>query len=742
MSCTVYGSFPQFVQTSFSPIFAAHFYNEQYFIMSIIQQIREKYAAVSIAVIALSLIGFILTDYFAGRGGSGNSQPTSIGSVNGTDIDINTFNERLTEMENGYRSQGMDVNDEMRQQLNEMLWNNEVEEIILTNEYDKLGLTFSAADMEEALYGTNPPPALAQQFKDAAGNYDPAAARQFINSLKKKKANDPQRIYIERNIIDYLIQNGLRMKYASLLSGAVFYPKWLSDKELNDQSSIASISYVAVPYTTISDSAVKVTDEDINAYVRKHKNEFKQTESRSISYVVFDAAPNSTDSAAALSEVVKAKDSFATATDAAQFIIANNSTTAFFDGYVLKSTMQVPNADTIRSLSVGAVYGPYIDGGNYVLAKMLSKRELPDSVKCRHVLIGTVDQQTGQQIMTDSAASKLIDSIKNAINGGASWADLVKKYNPQSDGSRENNGEMTFTAMQIQSPNFAKEFGQFILLDGKQGERKVVKTNFGYHFIEIMEQKKIEPAYKIAYFSRTVEPSDETINTASTAAAQFAAEARNAKQFDATVTQKKLVPRVAEVRPTDYTIIGLGGARNLVRWIYENETGDVSEPTTLGDKVIVALIVEERAEGLPDAKTARLQVESIIRNQKKAQEIISKIGNNRDLNQVATSFKTNVLRADSISFYSPFIPGLGMEPKLTGAAFNPANKGKVGEPVTGASGVFLFRTENVGLVPAANAAYTDRRAQMEAGMKQSSANASLQSLRTAATVKDRRIKFY
>ena len=742
MSCTVYGSFPQFVQTSFSPIFAAHFYNEQYFIMSIIQQIREKYAAVSIAVIALSLIGFILTDYFAGRGGSGNSQPTSIGSVNGTDIDINTFNERLTEMENGYRSQGMDVNDEMRQQLNEMLWNNEVEEIILTNEYDKLGLTFSAADMEEALYGTNPPPALAQQFKDAAGNYDPAAARQFINSLKKKKANDPQRIYIERNIIDYLIQNGLRMKYASLLSGAVFYPKWLSDKELNDQSSIASISYVAVPYTTISDSAVKVTDEDINAYVRKHKNEFKQTESRSISYVVFDAAPTSTDSAAALSEVVKAKDSFATATDAAQFIIANNSTTAFFDGYVLKSTMQVPNADTIRSLSLGAVYGPYIDGGNYVLAKMLSKRELPDSVKCRHVLIGTVDQQTGQQIMTDSAASKLIDSIKNAINGGASWADLVKKYNPQSDGSRENNGEMTFTAMQIQSPNFAKEFGQFILLDGKQGERKVVKTNFGYHFIEIMEQKKIEPAYKIAYFSRTVEPSDETINTASTAAAQFAAEARNAKQFDATVTQKKLVPRVAEVRPTDYTIIGLGGARNLVRWIYENETGDVSEPTTLGDKVIVALIVEERAEGLPDAKTARLQVESIIRNQKKAQEIISKIGNNRDLNQVATSFKTNVLRADSISFYSPFIPGLGMEPKLTGAAFNPANKGKVGEPVTGALGVFLFRTENVGLVPAANAAYTDRRAQMEAGMKQSSANASLQSLRTAATVKDRRIKFY
>ncbi|MBP6687216.1 MAG: SurA N-terminal domain-containing protein, partial [Lacibacter sp.] len=554
--------------------------------MSIIQQIREKYAAVSIAVIALSLIGFILTDYFAGRGNGTGSQPTSLGSVNGKDIDVNAFSDRLVEMENGYRSQGMDVNEEMRQQLIEMLWNNEVEETILTNEYEKLGLTFSSADMNEALYGSNPPPALAQQFRDPqTGAYDANAARQFINSLKKKKATDEQRVYVERNIIDYIVQNGLRTKYTALLAGSVFYPKWLSDKDLNDQSSIASISYVAVPYTTISDSAVKVSDEDINAYVRKHKNEFKQDESRAISYVIFDAAPNAADSAFALGEVNKQYSGFATSTDAAQFIIANNSGTAFYDGYILKSALQVPNADSIRSLPVGGVFGPYQDGGNYVIAKMIAKRDLPDSVKCRHILVGTVDQQTGQSTMTDSVAAKLIDSIKNAANGGANWGELVKKYNPLSDGSRENNGEMTFTSNQIQAPNFAKEFAQFVLFDGKPGERKVVKTNFGYHYIEIMEQKKIETAYKIAYFSRTVLPSDETISTASTAAAQFAAEARNAKQFDETTTKKKLIPRIAELKPTDYSIIGLGGARNLVKWVYENKVGNVSEPTTLGDKV-------------------------------------------------------------------------------------------------------------------------------------------------------------
>ena len=280
------------------------------------------------------------------------------------------------------------------------------------------------------------------------------------------------------------------------------------------------------------------------------------------------------------------------------------------------------------------------------------------------------------------------------------------------------------------------------MLDGKPGERKVVKTSFGYHLVEILEQKKIEPAYKIAYFSRAIQPSDETISTASTAAAQFASEARNAKQFDEAITKKKLVPRVAEVRPTDYSIIGLGGARNLVKWVYENKVGNVSEPTTLGDKVVVALIAEEKEEGTPDAKTARIQVESIVRNQKKAAQIIGQIGNNRDLNQIATSFKTNVLRADSISFFSPFIPGVGMEPKVTGAAFNPAVKGKSSEPIAGSTAVFVIRTENVGLQPAGNSAYNDRRLQMEAGLKQNAANAALQALRKAAKVKDRRIKFY
>ncbi len=711
--------------------------------MSIIQQIREKYAAVSIAVIALSLVGFILTDYFSSRNNMGGSQPTTIGEVNGKSISINEFDSKLTEMENGYRQQGMDVNDDMRQQIIEMLWGNEVEQTVMNAEYEKLGLTFTSADLNEALYGDNPPPVLSQQFKnEQTGAYDAAAARQFINSMRKKKATDPQRQYVERNIIDYLIQNGLRAKYNALLAGSTYYPKWLSDKDITDQSSIASISYVAIPYASISDSTIKVSDDEINTYVKKHKNEFKQEESRVISYILFDAAPSTLDTIQAMSDVLKQREPFSSSTDVAQFLLANNSKTQFEEAYKMKASLPVVYADSIRSLPIGAVYGPYLDGGSYVLAKMIAKRDLPDSVKCRHILVGTTDQQTGQPIMSDSVALKLIDSIKNAVNGGANWGEMVQKYNPLSDGSRQNNGEMTFAANQIQAPNFAKEFGQFILLDGKPGDKKVVKTSFGYHYIEILEQKKFEPAYKIAYFSKAVEASDETTSSASTAAAQFAAESRNAKQFEATARTKKLSPRIAEVKPNDYSIVGIGGSRSLIKWIFENKVGKVSEPTSVADKFIVALIAEEKEEGLPDAKTARPQVEGIIRNQKKAKEIISKIGNNRDLNAIATSFKTNVLRADSVEFLAPFIAGIGNEPKLAGAAFNPAVKGKVGDPVAGNTAVFVIKTESVGLTAATIMDYNQRRMQMESGVKQSVGNNSVQALRKAAKVKDRRIKFY
>jgi peptidyl-prolyl cis-trans isomerase D len=154
--------------------------------MSVIQKIREKYAAVSIAVIALSLIGFILMDALSSRSSLFTGNQTVVGEVNGEKINIQDFDANLNEMENNYRQQGMEVNENMRQQLIEMLWNTKVDETLMNNQYAKLGLVFSSADLNDALYGDNPPQVLAEQFKnEKTGAYDAEAARHFINSLRK-----------------------------------------------------------------------------------------------------------------------------------------------------------------------------------------------------------------------------------------------------------------------------------------------------------------------------------------------------------------------------------------------------------------------------------------------------------------------------------------------------------------------------------------------------------------------------
>ncbi|MBU6158321.1 MAG: SurA N-terminal domain-containing protein [Bacteroidetes bacterium] len=707
--------------------------------MSVIQKIREKYAAVSIAVIALSLIGFILMDALSSRSSLFGANSTIIGEVNGEDISFQEFDTELSDMENNYRQQGMQVDENMRQQLIEMLWNNKVDEVLMEKEYDKLGLVFSAADLNEALYGENPPPALAQQFKnEKTGAYDSEAARKFINGLRKKKANDPQRQFVEKNLISYLISSGIKNKYSTLLSGSVFYPKWLHELENKNENSFISFSYVNIPYTTINDSTIQVTDEEINAYVKKHPKQYKQEKSRSISYAVFNAAPSAADSITVRNALLTQLENFKSATDNEQFLNANGSALSYNDGYVLSSKLQVPNADSIKALADGATYGPYQDASNFVIAKMIAKRNLPDSVKCRHILIATKDAQSGQVTLADTVAKKRADSIAAAIASGSDFATLAKQFSSD-PGSKDKGGEYEFSSQQFSS--LAKPFAEFIFYK-PVSSKEVVKTDFGWHYIEVLEQKKFETAYKVAYFAKTIEAGNETVNAASTAATQFAAITRDVAGFEKNCAQQKITPATADIKPNEFSITGLGAARRLIKWVYENKEGTVSEPETIGDKYIVAVITKIKEEGLMDAATAKASVEPLLKTKKKAKQITDKIGNKRDLNAIAQSFSISVLKADSVTFASPFISNIGSDPLVLGAAFNPTQFQKVSNPLAGNSGVFLIKPEQKGMKSSQNLDYIAKRNQTEQGLKGSLSYRSSESLKKSADIDDSRIKFY
>ena len=144
-----------------------------------------------------------------------------------------------------------------------------------------------------------------------------------------------------------------------------------------------------------------------------------------------------------------------------------------------------------------------------------------------------------------------------------------------------------------------------------------------------------------------------------------------------------------------FVIFVIGAARNIVRWVYEKEVNDVSEPFELGDNYVVAVITAEEKKGLASVAAARSQVEGIIRDKKKAEKIKSTI-KGKTLEAIAADAKAIVQRADSIGFSFAMITGLGNEPKLVGAAFNKALINKVSEPIAANSGVYTISVNAVG----------------------------------------------
>jgi peptidyl-prolyl cis-trans isomerase D len=722
--------------------------------MSVIQSIREKYAKWAVIAIALALLGFILTDYFQAKNRMGPGNSTTLGSVNGKKIDYVNFETRLKAMTDREaaqaQQQGREYDEASRQQANERLWNADVEEIIMTDAFKKAGIDVGSKEFNDWLFGQNPPDNLRQQFSDQQGNYDGAAAQNEINRMRRS-TNALEREQIDQflNAVEY---SRKLEKYNALLTSSIYYPKWYVEKQNTEAALLAKVAFVAYPYSKIKDSAVTVSDKEIEEYVKKHEDQFRQEEARSVAYVIFDAAPTSADSAAVSKQLSELKPEFETTTEPARFLSRYGSTRSYEDVFVGKSriTEPAPAKDSLFALSKGAVYGPYLSEHTYALAKMIDSRSLPDSVKCRHVLVGSDPSQGG---FPDSVASKKMDSIKAAIEGGAPWADMVLRYNPESDGSRQTNGEMTFSSYDIQQPNFAKEFAQFILFDGKKGERKIVKTSFGYHYIEIMDLMNPGPHYKIAYLSKNITASDETERTALDDAGTFASEVQDLKTFDATVAKSgnKLVKREAVgIRPNDATIQGLetfGASRTLVREIYKADEGDVLNPESVGDaktgrKYVVAIVTDILKEGVQPAYIARPRVERELKDKKKAEQIKQTIGKITTLEAAAAVLQDSIITDDSVR-----ITGSSKiaEAKVLGAIFNPANKGRVvPEAIAANNGVYVLRVDEINSTSVALADVKFQQDQMRGRAKQMQGfySSPISVLRKTAKINDNRRNFY
>jgi len=705
--------------------------------MQIIQNIREKGSAIIIGVIAISLIGFIMMDTRTASSRSGSD--SSIGKINGESIDSKSFNAKVDEMK---AQRGGQVAGNEIYQLRQNVWDQLVTEKVLNSEFDKLGLIFSPKELSSIMFSEDAPQTLKQAFTDkATGQYDIEKAKQWWASAKKSKGE--QRDAIETQIVEPLILQTLANKYSSLIAASAYYPTWMQEKDNAENKAFANISYVAIPYNTISDSTIKVSDDDITSYMKKHENIYKQDGGRIISYVSFSAKPNSSDTLKTLQAVMALKESFKVDTNTTTFIARNMSAVAFDDSYTAKSKLTMSQKDSITTLSTGGVFGPYLNGKNIVLAKMLGSRQLPDSVKMRHILIATKDSKSGEVILSDSIAKKRIDSIETAIKGGADFNIMVLKYSDDA-GSKDKKGEYDFPLAQFSS--LPKVLAEAVFY-GNAGDKKVIKSELGYQYVEILNQRGFEPAYKIAYQAKEIVPSDETINDASAQATKLSGEVRNVKLLDAYVAKNGLrkieIPTL--IKENDYQVGALQDARQLIKWAFDAKQGDVSDAFNMDDQFVVAVLEKVEAEGLPDAKTARPMVELMIRNLKKADEIISKLGATPTLESAATAYKISVSTAgadSALTFNAQIINGVGQEPKVIGASFNKANLNKVSEPIAGNNGVYLLKVNSVANKAADAPEVASAQALDKIRTMVQTTYSFFESLKKLATVKDNRSKIF
>jgi peptidyl-prolyl cis-trans isomerase D len=710
--------------------------------MQIIQGIRDKGAAIVIAVISLSLIGFILMD--AKQGGNNMSAGSaSIGKVNGSDIEQTYFSKKIQDIETQEEQQsGQKPTTTRIAQIRDQVWNQVVAEKIFYTEAAKLGIEFTSKELDNILKTDDQSNPLMQDqtmVNPATGRLDMAKVAQALGNIKK--ATGEQWETINTRIIEPQKLTSVSTKYFALLNASAYYPTWMEERDAKETKSFANISYVEIPYQVITDST-KITDAEVEAYIKSHKGQFKQEEGRMISYVGFSQLPSAADSVKTKAQVEGLRADFTTDPNVKNFIARNASVIPYDSTYEPKARVKSSKLDSILAVPQGTVYGPYVDGGSYVLAKVLGTKPVPDSTRASHILFPVNDPQTGKQIMEEGQAKKMADSILALIKGGADFAALAKQYG--TDGTKDKGGDLGYFGFSgPMVPEFnTGAFGKAV------GTKEVIYSRYGFHVIEITGEKNMNPGYKIAFMAKDIIASEETINNASNEAIKLSSE-KDAKKLDAYIQknglQKITVPTL--IKENDATIGQMQDARQLVRWVFEAKKGDVSDPMPVGDQFIVATVDKVYKEGTQDVETARPLAENAIREEKKAAQIIAALGTNPTLESAAAKYakeiKMTAASDSNLTFKSKIIDSIGAEPKLIGAIFNKANLNKVAAPLAGKSGVFVFKVNSIAeKATDPNEDKLQNRAQQTAALRNLAAINWFEGLRKKATIKDNRSKFF
>jgi peptidyl-prolyl cis-trans isomerase D len=259
----------------------------------LLQAMRASAKYIWIIIVVLFVGGFLLAQTSGLLGRAPVTNTTAAASVNGEDILATTWyqaTQNLEQDETQRSSQTISLDE--RQRLMDQAFDQLVSDALLRQEYSRRGITVTDDEILQAARYSPPPQLMQAPDLQTDGQFDAAKYQRFLASPLAK----------ENGLLFQLEQYYRTEIPKEKLFDQVASDVYISDEQLwrrfQDTHDSAQVSFVAFEPERISDSAVRVSDDEVRAYYDTHKKQFERSGTAKVSVIIIPRAVSGADSAA------------------------------------------------------------------------------------------------------------------------------------------------------------------------------------------------------------------------------------------------------------------------------------------------------------------------------------------------------------------------------------------------------------------------------------------------------------
>ncbi len=629
--------------------------------MASLNTLRTKFGIVLSIIIALALLAFILS-LKTEMGFSGNDP--KVGEIAGEKI---RYSEYYNEYEQIKAQNNIQESDEQQSaMLANAVWQSLFAKYVLTPGFSQLGLRVSDAERLAMISGRIPSQTLYNAFADpATGEYNVEAVTAFLAQAE----TDPQAQRAWAQLNEQLRAEREAQKYYGLIRRGVYVNALEVADGVEGMNKTYSGKWIGKRYSSVPDSLFNISASDLKAYYKAHKNQYKQTPNRTLSYVVFEVAPTDADLQALEAKAYATGSEFA-ATDDLRAYVRADAHGSITDRYLSAAQLQ---SDEAKALLDGKTYGPVLKNNEWTMSRVVDTKMAPDSLGLRAIVL-RYDERN------------LADSLLGAIRAGGDFAQMAQQHSLYGG----NGGEIGVLPFSSFSGELADK-----LADAKSGDVIEVASGDVIQLFQVYKAGKPQKHVMVASITYPLEASEATRGDAHNQAGTFTVKAKGSLDaFNAAATEAAVTPRMATLSEGDRLVRGLDDSRELVRWAFGAEKGDMSEIFNVGKDYVVAILTEIDDEAYAPLRKIHPQVRAQVLRDKKYDYILNQLAG-ATLEEQAASLGSEVADFNDVALNTYFVDGIGYEPRVMGT-ISTSEQGAVSAPVKGQTGLFIVRVDAVG----------------------------------------------